>query len=313
MGAFKLFDMSGSNRRDNILELSQTDFVVREELENHIQELSGKIGERNLSKYQNLVKASNYIEESFTKSGYQVKRQSFKVGDLSCDNIEVEIIGKIRPDEIVIVGGHYDSVLGCPGANDNATGSAAVLILARKFVGKELDRTLRFVLFVNEEPPYFKTPSMGSYVYASRCKAENENIVGMFSLETIGYYSDAKGSQAYPIPLRFFYPATGNFIGFVGNLSSRGLVMKVVSSFREHSLFPSEAATLPAWIPGVGWSDHWSFWKHGYKAVMVTDTAPFRYPFYHSVYDTPDKIDFDRLTHVVIGLQKVIEDLTILH
>jgi hypothetical protein len=131
----------------------------------------------------------------------------------------------------------------------------------------------------------------------------------MLSLETIGYYSDEPGSQKYPFPIGLFFPSTANFIGFVGNPSSRGLTRRVVRVFRSYSKFPSEGINAPAVIPGVGWSDHWSFWQAGYPAVMVTDTALFRYRHYHTAEDTVDKIDFDGMTRVVAGLRFVIEDL----
>jgi hypothetical protein len=132
----------------------------------------------------------------------------------------------------------------------------------------------------------------------------------MISLETIGYFSDAPHSQTYPSPgLGLFYPKVGNFIGFVSNVHSRTLLRRVVAAFRKHAKIPSEGAALPAFIPGVSWSDQRSFWRYGYPGIMVTDTAPFRYPHYHSSSDTPDKLDYDRFTLVVRGMEKVIEDL----
>jgi hypothetical protein len=169
---------------------------------------------------------------------------------------------------------------------------------------------LRFVAFVNEEPPYFLTEQMGSFVYAGRCKARGDEISAMISLETIGYFSDAPHSQTYPaVGLGAFYPTVGNFIGFVGNVTSRTLLRRAVALFRKHAGIPSEGAALPAFIPGVSWSDQWSFWQHGYPGIMITDTAPFRYPHYHAATDTPDKLDYDRFTLVVSGMQKVIEGL----
>ena len=196
-----------------------------------------------------------------------------------------------------------------PAANDNGTGVAALLVLARRLKGSSLKRTVRFVAFANEEPPHFQTDAMGSLVYARACKTAGDNVVAMLSLETMGYFSDDAGSQAYPFPLSVFYPDVGNFIGFVGDLSSRALVHEVIGLFRRGVDFPSEGAALPASIPGVGWSDHWSFWQVGFPAVMITDTAPFRYPHYHTPEDTPDKVDFARLAHVVVGLDGVIVKL----
>ena len=210
----------------------------------------------------------------------------------------------------MIIGAHYDTVFGAPGANDNSSGVAAVLSLAKAFVNKKPEKTLRFVEFVNEEPPFFWTDKMGSVVYAKRCRQRNENVTAMFSLETIGYYSDKPGSQKYPLGLlNTIYPVTGNFISFIGNFPSGKLVREVIKSFRNHTKFPSEGAILPNIVEGAGWSDHWSFWQEGYPAIMVTDTAPFRYPYYHTSDDTPEKVNYDRLARVVVGLERVIDDL----
>ena len=224
-------------------------------------------------------------------------------------NIEVEIKGATRAQEIIVVGAHYDSVMGAPGANDNGSGVAAVLELARLWRNAQPARTLRFVLFVNEEPPFFKSDEMGSRHYARRAKVRGENIVAMFSLETIGHYSDESGSQRYPFPLGPFYPSTANFIAFVSNFASRPLLHEAIASFRRHAEFPSEGVAAPALIPGVDWSDHWSFWREGYPALMVTDTAPYRYPHYHAETDTPDKVDYERLARVVAGLHRMLREL----
>ena len=150
---------------------------------------------------------------------------------------------------------------------------------------------------------------MGSLVYARRCRKRNENIVAMISLETMGCYSDEENSQNYPFPFNLFYPSKGNFIAFVGNLSSRKLVYESIKVFRQQCKFPSEGIATWEGIPGIGWSDHWSFWQAGYPAIMVTDTAPFRYKYYHTPDDTTDKINFDRLTQVITGMQRVVGKL----
>ena len=288
--------------------LSPDEVALREELRADVQKLAGEIGERNLWHYAQLNAAADFIEKSFSRAGLYPRRDTYEVHGQACHNIEVEIPGA-RP-EILLIGAHYDSVFGSPGANDNGTGVAATLALARRFAGRRTDHTLRFVAFVNEEPPYFLSDEMGSFVYAGRCKARGDKISAMISLETIGYFSDAPNSQRYPSPgLGIFYPKIGNFIGFVSNVQSRTLLRRVVALFRKHAKIPSEGAALPAFIPGVSWSDQWSFWRNGYPGIMVTDTAPFRYPHYHSSSDTPDKLDYDRFTLVVSGMEKVIEDL----
>jgi hypothetical protein len=131
----------------------------------------------------------------------------------------------------------------------------------------------------------------------------------MLSLETLGYYSDREGSQRYPFPFGLLYPSRADFVGFVSNIGSRSLLRRCVGSFRRTTAFPSEGLAAPAWIPGVSWSDHSSFWEQGYPAIMVTDTALYRYPAYHTAADTPDRVDFDRLARVVAGLARVVVDL----
>ncbi len=289
--------------------LTNEQCTIRDAIRYDLELLAGEIGERNIQQYTNLCAAADFIQLSFEQAGYEVKRQSYEVAGRTCYNIEVEISGNVKANEIVIVGAHYDTVFDCPGANDNASGVAALLALARAFSGKEISRSLRFVAFVNEEPPFFQSGMMGSMVYAKRCRERCEKIVAMLSLETIGYYSEQPNSQHYPFPVGFFYPSTGNFIAFVGNISSRGLVRKVVESFRHQVQFPSEGGAWPGIITGVGWSDHWSFWQVGYPAIMITDTALFRYPYYHSAQDTPDRIRYDHLTRVVDGLKLVLVDL----
>jgi hypothetical protein len=165
------------------------------------------------------------------------------------------------------------------------------------------------VAFVNEESPYAHTEEMGSWVYARRCRRRGENVTAMLSLETIGYYSDAPGSQKYPPPVGLLYPSKGDFIAFVGNTRYGGLVRQAVAAFRRHELFPSEAGALPEAIPSIGFSDHWSFWQEGYPALMVTDTAPYRYPYYHTSEDTVGQVDFERTARVVRGLKSVVTAL----
>ena len=288
--------------------LSPDEIGLREELRTGVQKLAGEIGERNMWHYEQLNAAVDFIEGSFSRAGLRTRRDSYQMQGQGCHNLEAEVSGS-RP-EIIVIGAHYDSVGGSPGANDNGTGMAATIALARRFAGTKPKHTLRFVAFVNEEPPYFLSGEMGSLVYARRCNERGDKISAMISLETIGYFSDAQNSQSYPSRgLGMFYPKVGNFIGFVSNVRSRSLLRRVIALFRKHAKIPSEGAALPWFVPGVSWSDQWSFWKYGYPAIMVTDTAPFRYPYYHSSNDTPDKIDYDRFALVVSGMEKVIEEL----
>lgn len=278
------------------------------ELERMVYHLAGEIGPRNYIE-GGLDEAADWLAAEFEAAGLSVERQTFIVVGEDCSNLIVEIPGKT--DEVVVVGGHYDSVAteSCPAANDNASGAAATLLLAKAFADRTPARTLRFVEFVNEEPPSFWTEAMGSLVYARSCAERGDRIAAMLSLETIGYYSDEPGSQEYPGPFAIHYGTTGDFIGFVGDIGSRRLVRRCVGTFRRTTSFPSHGIAAPAVIPGVGWSDQWSFWKFGYPAVMVSDTAVFRYPYYHTSEDTPEKLDYRRMARVVCGLGEVIADL----
>lgn len=296
--------------------LSEEEIALRSELAADVLELAGGIGERNMHHYPQLLAAADFIENSFSRAGLQPRRDSYGLNGKVCHNIEATVRGaqgaaaSQPPDsKIILIGAHYDSVFGSPGANDNGSGVAAMLALARRFATKSTTHTLRFVAFVNEEPPYFQTSEMGSLVYAGRCKAHGDEIKAMISLETIGYFSDAPNSQKYPGALGAFYPRVGNFIGFVGNVGSRELLRRAVAVFREQKKLPSQGAALPSFVPGVGWSDQWSFWQHKYPGIMITDTAPFRYPHYHAATDTPDKLDYDRFALVVSGVEKMIEEL----
>jgi hypothetical protein len=278
-------------------------------LKHHLLVLGTDIGERNVWHPDQLASTADYISEIWTNQGYQVQRQEFPEGKLTVCNLEIEIQGTLQPEEIIIIGAHYDSVRGSPGANDNGSGVAAILELSRLFINHKPEKTVRFVAFVNEEPPFFLTRKMGSRVYAARSRKKGEKIIAMLSVETIGYYSEKPGSQDYPFPLNFFYPDTADFIGFVSNIRYRNLMKKSLASFRKHSDFPAQGAAAPLWLTGVGWSDHWSFWREDYPAIMVTDTAFFRYDYYHTALDTPEKLTYDQMAKVVKGIYEVAKEL----
>jgi len=269
-------------------------------------------GPRSTYEPASLAAAASFIDRELSAAGYRVERQSFPVwqDSASAENVIVEIRGTSRAKEIVVIGAHYDSVDDSPGADDNASGVATLLALARRFAHEKPARTLRFVAFANEEPPHFQTESMGSLRYAERCDERGETIAAMISLESLGYYRDSPGSQQYPPPLAALYPDRGNFLAFAGNLGSRSLVLNSARAFREASSFPAEAAVLPQLIQEVGWSDQWSFWQFGWPAMMITDTAPFRNPNYHSRSDLPETLDYERLAVVTEGLVAVVRYIT---
>ena len=304
-----MIQMPGQSYQGSLPPLTGEQRTLAEELHSHVQTLAGQIGERNVFHHDRLIMAAEYIRKTLAGVGYVVRHQPYEVEGIICENIEAEVRGSRRPDDIIVIGAHYDSVQGSPGANDNASGVAAMLALARAFANIAPARTLRFVAFTNEEPPFFQTEHMGSRVYAKRSRERAEKIVLMLSLETIGYYSDEPGSQHLLFPLNRIYSSTGNFIAFVSNVENGFLVQQLLGLFRQHVQFPSEGGALWDVIPGVGSSDNWAFWKEGFPAVMVTDTAPFRYPAYHSQADRPELVQHKRMARVVTGLRAVIAEM----
>ncbi len=302
--------MPGSSRAAALPPLSADERAVSAELSRHVQELAVGIGVRRATEGDSLLRAERYLSRELSLvTSATLRRERIPSSPAEATNLVLELPGKTS-SPIVLVGAHYDSAPGgTPAANDNGSGAAAVLVLAQRLARSEHLLPIRFVLFANEEMPYFQTEAMGSLVHARGCVARGDQLRAVFSLETMGHFSDAPGSQKYPPPLNRLYPDTGNFIGFVGNLSSRQLVRESLGRFRAHATVPSEGAALPASLPGIGWSDHWAFWQVGYSAVMVTDTAPFRDPNYHELSDTPDQMDFERLARVVIGLEAMLKEL----
>jgi Peptidase family M28 len=316
--------MPGASHAGPLPAFTPEEWKLAAAIKRDVEHLAGNIGQRNVWNPSLLAEAELWLGRELASLGLSIGRQAYAAHGVECANLDATIQAHPEPrhkDEIVLVGAHYDAVRGCPAANDNGTGVAATLAIARHFAGKSAGgwrptRALRIVLFVNEEPPFFWTDLMGSVVYARACRARGEKIVAMITPETIGCYKDAPGTQHYPrlpIPGRFqierFYPDVGNFIAFLGMSSSASLVRRCVGTFRGSTPIPSIGAALPGFVPGIGASDHWSFWREGYPAIMATDTAPFRYEHYHRASDTPDKIDYERTARVVAGLIRVVEDL----
>jgi Zn-dependent M28 family amino/carboxypeptidase len=307
---FLMIWMPGTSYQGTLPTLSSAEDQLRNALRSDVEMLSGTIGQRNSLNYAGIKKAAEFLEAELNTAGYTVNHNKYQIDGKDYDNLEVEIKGNDRPDQIILIGAHYDSVPFSPGANDNTSGTAATLELAKLFAKTKPARTLRFVHFVNEEQPFAQTEKMGSLVYAKQMKAKGETIMAMFSLESLGYYTDRPNSQPYPAPLSLFYPSVGNFISFIGNVDSRKLVRTAIHDFRLKAKFPSEGAALPNLIPGVGSSDHWSFWQMGYPAIMVTDTANYRDPNYHQSSDRAENLDYDRFARVTFALAQVIADFT---
>jgi len=281
--------------------------ALEERLRRHVRALAGEIGERHVWRPRALHAAADYIRGQLEAMGYAVSAQPYDAYGVRCENLEVTIPGSSRASEIVLAGAHYDTVEGSPGADDNASGVAGLIEIARALRGSHPERTLKLVAFVNEEAPFFYFGEMGSRVYARAARQRGDDIRVMLSLEMLGCYADEPGSQAYPPLLKWFYPDRGNFIAFVSNLRSRRALLEVSNAFRAHSDFPAERLASPAFVPGVSWSDQLSFWRAGYPGIMVTDTAFYRNPHYHRATDTPERLRYPEMARVVEGLARALE------
>ena len=296
--------------------LTSQELALADQLREDVFYLSDTIGERNVFVPGTMGQTSEWIIQRFKEIGYEPsihthsRTAMMRASAGTSDNIITEISGTEQPGEIVIIGAHYDSVIHSPGANDNASAVAVMLALAEIFANHPQPKTLRFIAFANEEPPFFKTENMGSYKYAERSRERGENITTMMALDGLGFFNDEPGSQDYPFPgIGFFYPNKANFIGFVTRLKDTSLLNRVTQTFQENATINAEGAALPGFIPGVSWSDHWSFWKHGYSAFLVTDTLLFRDPYYHTTNDTPERLDYESMARVTTGLEYVIKML----
>lgn len=294
--------------------LDEHGLALERQLRAHVEQLAGSIGPRHLDgRTEGLLAAANYLRGELERYGYTVRAIPVEVNGERADNLEAIRAG--TDAESFVVGAHYDSVAlddpsaDCPAADDNASGVAVALALAERFATTTPKRTVRFAFFVNEEPPYFWRETMGSVHYANDLQKSAVPIRGMWSLETLGYYRDEEDTQHYPPIARPLYPNRGNFLAFVGNVRSHRLVRRSVERFRAHAEVPSEGAAMPELVQGVGWSDQWAFWKIGAPALMITDTAPFRNPNYHTPRDSPDTLDYTIMARATRALGDTLLEL----
>ncbi len=301
------FSMPGRSFEGAAPPLSADQRALADRLRAHVVELAGEIGERNLDHYDGLERARHYIHAQLAAVGYSTADLPFTYRHATFYNVEALSPEADSAAAGVVVGAHYDSVEGSPGANDNASGVAALIEVARLLRQAPPPAPLRFVAFANEEPPYFNTgQGMGSVAYVDRFTDPAASLRFMLSLESVGIYRDEPGSQQYPLGVGLFYPERGNFVAFIANPASRSLLRDLLRHFRASATLPSEGAALPDWVPGVAWSDHRSFWQAGVPALMVTDTAPFRDPAYHRPTDTPERLDYERMARLVTALAPAI-------
>ncbi len=281
--------------------------ALAQKLAAHVRVLSQHIGTRNYAHYENLQKAADYVKEEFEARGYKIQEQAYTIDGTTYKNIIVKT-GESPTGEYIVVGAHYDSCFN-PGADDNASGVAGLLELARMLKAEHLETPVMLAAFVNEEPPFFMTDNMGSLVFAKKLSQEGIKVKGAIILEMLGFYSDQRFSQKYPPLFGPFYPNQANFIALVGNFKSKKLVDFIHRDFTKNEYFPMEAVASPEFVPGVNFSDHWSFWQLGYPAVMVTDTAYLRSKHYHQMSDTAETLDYEKMAKVIFGLNRTIAAL----
>ena len=280
--------------------------VEKERLQRDVKTLTEMVPPRNAKNVVSLDKSAEYIHEEFRKTGGRVEIQRFTQDGKEYKNV----ICSFGPEagERIIVGAHYDVQGDQPGADDNASGVAGILELSRlvRSLKRELKYRIDFVAYTLEEGQFRKHPfarHYGSYNHAKSLARAGISVRAMISLEMIGYFSDRPNSQKYPLFfLRWFYPDKGNFIAVVGKWGQGSLVKKVKKSLAASSHVPVESLTAMSLLPGVSFSDHQSYWKFGYPAVMITDTAFYRNKNYHKPGDTADTLDYDRMAEVVRGL-----------
>ena len=284
------------------------DAKLPDRLVRHVLKISAEIGDRDIYYYEGLKKCAEYIKQELDSFGYPLEIQQYEIEGKQVENIIAVKRGSKFPEAVVIVGAHYDSCFN-PGADDNASGVAGLLELARSLKDKDTEMTVKFIAFTCEEPPFFKTENMGSRRYARKAKASGEDIRAVIALDAIGYYSNKLFSQRYLPLMGFFFPAKGNFIAVLGDWRSRALALRIKDSFKRSTSFPVELLALDH-VPCADFSDHWSFWKEGYPGVMLTDTAFLRHENYHKATDTWEKLDYAGMACVVEGLNAAIVELS---
>jgi len=279
-------------------------------LQSDVEALTGLPGFRCFERPDDLDRAATWVRSALEGSGLPVEEQPYGVAGWTFKNF----IARYGPASgpILVIGAHYDVCEEQPGADDNASAVAGLLELARLLGRHQPETTYRIelALWPLEEPPNFRTLDMGSAVHANSLADSKADVRGMICLEMLGFFSDEPGSQEYPAPgMGLLYPSRGDFISVVGNVSSWWFTRRVKARMAGATELPVTSINAPAVVPGVDFSDHLNFWRHGWNAVMITDTAFYRNPNYHLVSDTPDTLDYERMAHVVTGVYAAVTGL----
>jgi hypothetical protein len=308
-----MLQCKGNWRGEPLEKKMKTELIeIKKSMESDIEYLQnlGPRNSENDTSYKQLRQCEKWIKQRWESQGYVVKKQTFSFKGKEYSNLEIEIKGRTLPSEIIIISAQYDTLPGSPGANNNGSGIAILFQLSRLLKSHIPERTLRLLNFVNEEDPFFGTEMMGSYQYAKRAYQYRENIRIMLSLDALGIFKEEPGSQKYPFPFSLVYPNRGNFLAFIGDFSSRKYMVETTRGFKKGSSFLIEAGVVPKWVEGAGWSDHLSFWKFGYPGIMVTDTGGFRSPSHTTKEDTMEKLNFEAMSRIVVGMYSAIVELT---
>ncbi len=276
--------------------------VQKERLYNDVKVLTEITPARNSRNIASLNKAADYIYDEFAKLDTQPSRQKYQADGQEYQNVLCSFGPEAGPR--IIVGAHYDVCGDQPGADDNASAVAGLLEMARLVSELKPDLKYRvdFVAYSLEEPPYFRTQYMGSAIHAESLVKNNIDVKLMICLEMIGYFSEEEGSQEYPISfLKLLYPKKGNFIAVIGKLGQGSAVRKIKRYMKKTAAIDVRSINAPKALPGIDFSDHQNYWKHGWDAVMINNTSFYRNKNYHEVTDDIHSLDFDKMTEVVRG------------
>lgn len=278
-------------------------------LRGHVVAISRNFHPRESQHPENLDRCADYISTHLENAGATVEMQAYTAYGSEYRNV-IGRFGVGKPKKI-IVGAHYDACGDTPGADDNASGVAGLLELARMIAADPPDAEVELVAYTLEEPPFFGGPEMGSAIHAAGVAPEKDRIIGVIVLEMIGYFNDEPGSQDYPVPiLKGYYPDRGDFITVVSRWDQSGWIADLKAGMNGATDLPVYSFRGPASLPGVDFSDHRNYWPHDIPAAMVTNTAFYRNTNYHTEHDTADRLDYHRMGKVVVGVYEAIRDLT---
>lgn len=318
-----LYLMVNPASRHRMLEAAQPAFPIQPpgtlspqagRLRGHVLMLAETIGERSAFQPDEQDRARDYVAAQLRAMGYEVELQEYAPLRRSASgrvrpyyNIEARLPGRGSPGEADwILGAHYDTAPGTPGAEDNASAVAVLLEAARELKKAPGGRGVRFVSWSTEEPPAFTTRDMGSYRYLRLLRERGVKIHGLLNMDMVGYFNPKAGSQLFPPLLSALHPDTGDFVSLAGNLSSLGLLRSVEASWKKASALPVEPVFLPSVASALFLGDHLNFWFAGERAVFITDTAYFRFPYYHRYEDTPEKLDYEKMAELTRAVTAVL-------